>query len=202
MTAERPDRLLSNHFMRVFLQAIEDEMGTYSLWMMLRQAGLERYIETLLPFNDETDSRASEYAALQRSMRVYFGQGARGSLNRIGRTAWSWMVKTASLGQKGSLFLARGLPLQARCKRVLDYLASQMRGKDGQVSLHLLDVVLFFVDVSSDATYGQRAEEPICWGTLGMIQGALAWATGEEFDVEEVSCRSMGAEACRFKILS
>jgi len=70
----------------------------------------------------------------------------------------------------------------------------------GSTSVHLLDIDLLLVDRGSAATQGQSHDEPICYVTLGLIQGALFWATGIEVNVTEMNCRAMGAPACEFKI--
>jgi predicted hydrocarbon binding protein len=56
------------------------------------------------------------------------------------------------------------------------------------------------MDRSGAATCGQMDDEPICYITLGMTQGAFLWATGREADVEEVACKVAGVPAREFKI--
>jgi len=167
---------------------------------MLRNAGLERYIVALPPENDRLEMLASEFAALHNAIRAYFGSGARGFLNRVGRSVWQAFWKDASLWQYLGMFVLRPFPPLQRGRFALNILASQMRRPDGQVSVHLLDKDLIFMDTTSDSTFGQTSPESVCWGTLGMIQAALYQATGKEQDVEEISCRAAGSVACRFRI--
>jgi predicted hydrocarbon binding protein len=35
-----------------------------------------------------------------------------------------------------------------------------------------------------------------------LIRESLFWATGQNFDVEETSCKAMGKETCEFKIMA
>jgi predicted hydrocarbon binding protein len=200
MTIERPARRLSNRLAHCFFQAVETEMGLYGLHVMLQQAGLQRCVDHLPPVDDRVDVLATEFAAFQQHMRVYLGRGARGALNRIGHAAWLGLVDNAAVGWKFRVRALRWLPRAARARQALELLAAWLRQPDGKVSVHLLDIDLILMDQSSDTTYGQAAEEPICWVTLGMIQGALAWALGEECDVEEFACRALGAEACKFRV--
>jgi predicted hydrocarbon binding protein len=51
------------------------------------------------------------------------------------------------------------------------------------------------VDHSAAAAGGQSSDEPICYVTLGIIQGALFWAIGQEAHVEEVACKATGAQS-------
>ena len=200
MSEVRVDRSMPADFMRRFLGAIALEMGSYSLQLMLLQAGLQRFGDIATLPDNLPSTRSSEFAALQNSIRVYYGQGARGSLNRIGRSAWHELVRAAGFNHKAGHALMRLLPRSQRARLTLNELATRMRGTDGNVAVHLLDMDLYFFDHTSDATFGQTASEPICWATLGMVQGALQWATGVEYNVDETSCRAMGAEACQFRI--
>jgi predicted hydrocarbon binding protein len=197
---QRLDRLLPNDYLRYFMQAVESETGIYTLRMMLLNAGLDRYLEELPPRNRERVIQASKFAALQKAIREYFGSGARGSLNRIGHLLWSKLLENASVTQRVKVVAARALPVLPRSRTALEYLAARMSEPDGKVSVHLLDKELIFVDTSSDSTYGQEDEQPVCWATLGAIQAALFWASGEEQDVEEISCRATGADSCKFRI--
>lgn len=197
--SQRLDRRLTARYFQGFMQAIKDEIGAYSLRMMLINAGLESNVsEGYLPEGQEVLS--SELAALHQAIREYYGTGARGSLNRIGRGVWKWLITETTFDQKINLSMMRILSRASRRMKSLEYLAAQMNMSDGQVSVHLLDTDLIFVDQTSDTTYDQSSDEPICWATTGMIQAALRWASGEEYGVDEISCRAMGDEACKFRI--
>ncbi len=198
MKSQRPDRHLSARYFQGFLQAIKDEIGAYSLRMMLMNADLGSHVSEHLTEGQVVHS--SELATLLHSIREYYGTGARGLINRIGRGVWKWLLTEASFDQKIKLSMIRILPLVSRRMKSMEFLAEQMKMANGQVSVHLLDTDLIFVDQTSDATYGQSANEPICWATKGMIQAALLWASGEECDVDEISCRAVGDEACKFRI--
>lgn len=194
------DRRLINRFMHLFFQAVEEQMGVYSLHMMLRQAGLERYVDRLPPTNRRAEIFSSEYARFQKEIRDYYGKGARGSLNRIGRCVFQRMEQEAFLPDKIRLLWLRLLPAIARRKLILDWLAGQLQMPDGRMSVHSLDLDLVFVVHSSDSTCGQSADEPVCWVMQGMLQEALLWATGEEPDIEEIGCQAAGGDTCTFRI--
>ncbi len=196
----RTDRSLPGHCSRCFLRAAAAEAGEYALLMMLQQTGLARFAVDGKLVEPEQGLRASELAGLQASMREYYGRGARGMLNRIGEAAWTELQQDESLGGKALRILRRGLPRSARARQTLEELARQMSGSDGDVSVHLLDVDLYLIDRTSDSTLGQAAEQPICWVTTGMIEAALRQALGSDVDVEEVNCRVLGAEACKFRV--
>jgi predicted hydrocarbon binding protein len=64
-----------------------------------------------------------------------------------------------------------------------------------------MDLDLLLADKTSPGTLGQNESEPICYVTLGLLRECLFWATGQEHDIEEISCRANGAQACEFKII-
>ncbi len=199
MTEGNLDRRLPNRFIHYFFQAVEEQIGISSLHMMLRQAGLERFVGRLPGPDNRAEMLASDYAAFQKAIRLYYGKGARGTLTRIGRCIFQWMVGEAGLRDRLQLLSIRLRPLSARRQKILDFLARQMREPGGEISVHTWDLDLVVV-VAGDATCGQSSSEPICWVTLGMIQEACLWATGEEPDVEESHCRARGDQTCTFHI--
>ena len=193
-------RRLTNARARRFLLAIQDVMGQSGLVTVLRQTGLQRYAASLPPANREPGLQASEYAAIMQAIENYYGRGARGTLTRIGGAAFSRLLEHRPF-TVGVLKLARRvLPLQMRRVWVLRWLARDMAGHNGQVSVHQDDRHLEFVDHVSDSTAGRKRDSEICWVTLGTIQEALRWGTRSEFDIAEVSCRAKGDAACRFHI--
>lgn len=197
---ERLNRRITNRYLRHLLQAIDEEMGRQGLRMVLRQTGLERYVSTLPANNRETVSFASELAALQEGIRAYYGHGARGSLNRIGRAAWRRMLAEAPVGQRLRLHYARLLPEPTRAMKLLQELLREICEGEGISSVHLLDPDLILVDESSDFTIGQTDEMNICWVTQGMLEEVLQWGSNQEYDVEEITCRATGGAVCKFQI--
>jgi predicted hydrocarbon binding protein len=75
-----------------------------------------------------------------------------------------------------------------RLKPALDLLARVMRGCEGSVSVHVMDLNLLFVDSSSPISTSPQEIQPVCYVTLGLIRRMLCWATGKDHDVEETGC--------------
>ena len=200
MSEKRPDRRLQGRYICQVLQAMEAEIGAYSLQLMQHQAGLQP-CTSRSPAPPGSIYQAAEFAALQKSIREYYGQGARGILNRVGHLVWYAIIREASTRQKVKLLVARLLPGPARCRMALEVLATTLRELDGQITLHGSDDEWTLVDQSSASTYKQTTENPICWLTMGEIQAALAWAGRGVCDVEEIACRAAGNDTCKFRIL-
>jgi predicted hydrocarbon binding protein len=209
--------LLPTHFFRLFLETLDAELGPKTLAMVLEKADLDPALIDPQAVSHLTSpaaapaspaaapaspapGQAETYAHIQHALRVYYGRGARGTLVRIGRILWIRLLETASLPEKAQAQLARSLPTGQRLKAILELLARFMRERNADVSVHTLDLDLLLVDSVGAATIGQKENAPVCIVTLGLIQEALIWVSGHEYDVEEVSCRAAGGDACEFKI--
>lgn len=197
---DNSSRALPNARVRRVMSAIQDVMGLSGLATILRQAGLQRYTNALPPANSDPGLRASEYAALMQAIENYYGRGARGTLTRIGYAAFERLVAEKRLVALGYRLLFRFLPLQTRKLMVLRWLAHEISGAGGDVTVHLDDQHVQLVDHESDATTGRQRDTAICWETLGEIQEALKWGTGREYEVAEMNCRAKGDSTCRFEI--
>lgn len=194
-------RTLSSRFLRHFVETITGELGQDNLSIVLAKAGLPL---------DQTDparwtslggaAAAETYARLQKAMRTYFGRGARGILMRVGGKMWARLLHDAPLPIKAQSKFIFGLPVTARRKPAMELLAKLLASQAGDVSLHTLDLDLLLVDKSSPSTLGQSEPERVCYVTLGLVRECLYWATGQEHDIEETSCRAHGENACEFKI--
>ncbi len=193
-------RALPNARMRRFMLAVQEVMGRSGLTTILRQTGLQHHAGGLPPDNNQTALHAVEYTALVQAIEDYYGRGARGTLTRIGNAAFQQLVQSRKF--KAALYrLAFSLlPLQQRKLMALRWLAQELSRPGGQVTVHLDDRHIAFVDRESDTTFGRTRDAEICWVTLGEIQEALKWATGTEYDVAEMSCKARGDPACRFDI--
>jgi len=196
------ERTLSPRFLHQFVQTTAAELGQENLSTVLMKAGLSSDwgTPTHLDSLDEVVT-AEAYAGLQQAMRTYYGRGARGILMRVGSKLWNCLLGEASLPLKAQSKMLRGLPLNARRKAALELLANLLGSKKGDVTVHTLDLDLLLADHASPGTLKQAESEHICYVTLGLLRECLFWATGQEHDIEETSCRANGEESCEFKII-
>jgi predicted hydrocarbon binding protein len=191
----------SNRILRRFVETVAVELGTDQFNVMLALSKLPSEWGSPATFlkMDSTES-AKAYAALQAAMRSYYGRGARGVLLRVGQRLWNFLLEDAALGGKAQAALIKRLPLAARRKSILELLARLVGNQSGDITVHTLDLDLLLVDHASPATEGQHDPTPICFVNQGLIRESLFWATGQNFDVEEISCKATGQNACEFKI--
>jgi predicted hydrocarbon binding protein len=193
----------SNRILRRFVETVAVELGTDQFNAMLGLSKLPpewTKSETLLKMDSSESAKA--YASLQAAMRTYYGRGARGVLLRVGQRLWNLLLEDAALGGKAQAALIKRLPNTARRKSILELLARLIGNQSGDITVHTLDLDLLFVDHASPSAESQHESHPICFITHGLIRESLFWATGQNFDVEETSCKAMGKETCEFKILA
>ncbi len=194
------DRTLSSRFLLLFVETIAAELGPENLAIVLEKAGLPPDLSGPARWGPLNGATAETYAGLQKALRTYYGRGARGILMRVGSNMWMRLLRQAPLGMKAQSKLVLGLPVNARRKSALELLAKLLADQRGDVTVHTLDLDLLLADKASPGTLGQSESDPICYVTLGLVRECLHWATGQEHDVEETSCRAKGADACEFKI--
>jgi predicted hydrocarbon binding protein len=192
---------ISSHFVQLFVEAALQEVGAENLPRALEKFSLSPSVIEKDSLEDLNSIQAAElYALLQQALRHFYGRGVRGILLRIGYGIWERITRRVNILEKAELGVVRRLPVPARRRRVLELVAGLFRDDGGAASIHTLDLDLLLMDYSAVAACGQSSDEPICYVTLGIIQGALFWATGQEADVEEVACKVTGSQACEFII--
>ncbi|MBT3323315.1 MAG: hypothetical protein HN392_13605 [Anaerolineae bacterium] len=178
------------------------EIGKKNLPIVLNKSKLPKEWaedDNLAKMNEE--EAAESYAGLQQAIRAYYGRGARGILQRIGRKLWGKLLETASFKEKVQAKLLRGLPETIRRKNVLELLTRLLDTEADEMSVHTLDLNLLLADNTSPTTHNQHDDEPICHITHGLIREAIYWATSKDAVIEESSCRATGATNCEFKII-
>jgi len=198
--SDNQGRAIPNMRVRRIMLAIQDVMGLSGLATILRQAGLQRFANSLPPNDDQPGLHAAEYAAMLQAIENYYGRGARGTLTRIGYAAFDRLVESRQLGARLGRGILRLLPASTRKLAALRWYARQSAGRGGALTVHLDDQVIQVVDHVSDGTVGRQRDTGICWETLGEIQEALKWGTGQEFEVSEMTCRAKGDAVCRFEV--
>lgn len=191
----------STRAMNRFVATLSEEIGRETYQAVLSKSSLST--DWLLPeffLAMDASQSAQAYARLQSALRTYYGRGARGTLMRIGAKLWEQMLDDASIFSKTQSAIVRRLPKPWRRKPTLELLARLVGAGRGNMTVHTLDLDLLFVDQASPTTLGQSENAPVCFVTFGLIRESLYWATGEEHDIEERSCKAAGGRQCEFKI--
>lgn len=191
----------SSRVLRRFVETAAEQLGAEQFAAILALSKLPAIWskpETFLQVDAVESAKA--YAQVQAAMRMHFGRGARGVLTRIGQRLWHRLLDDAAFTGKAQAAVIRRLPLNVRRKSTLELLARFIAAQPGDITIHTLDLDLLLADHVSPTTDGYREGSPICFVTQSLVRESLLWSTGQEQDVDEISCKTLGDNACEFKI--
>ena len=192
----------TNALMRQAIMAIGQVMGERGLKVVLREAGLERYVDELPPDDLEQDISTVDYAALNQAVEEFYGRAGKGMLQRIGRASFRYGVEEQAtlMGVAGAAI--KLMPQKTRIKFILTQMAKSLMDVNDETYIEIRETPEGFVlaDFTCGVCCCQEAEHPICYLYIGSISEAVKWATGQDYQVQETECRAMGAEACCFLV--
>lgn len=206
------DMDLVDAIMRWALLASEEVVGEKGLRIVLRDAGLERFIGNY-PSENLTESNNvsfGDYAALNASLLSFFGRAGKSMVLRAGRES-----QKCGREQYGAVFKVIGaltttavkvLPFVTQLNMVLQVQQKILRdlhqSGERKLALRIEDrgEKLAYIDESCAVCAGKQSNQPMCWLFSGVLQEGARWLTGKEVEVIEVECRAMGAPACVWEV--
>jgi predicted hydrocarbon binding protein len=195
---------LLDAYMRWALLATEEVIGRNGLAVLLRQIGLEKFINNYPPeqLKFATGLTMGQYASFNAGLINFFGRAARSMLLRIGRqSARHGIEHQGALFGTAALLASKVLPIPTQIKMGLSAMqlgfrrVNEAAGVTRHLELQERSDAFAYVDGDCAFSAGKIASEPIGAIQIGILQEALRWQTGKEFEVEQVACRSMGAPA-------
>ena len=201
-TGMTDDAAFVNALLQQALEAVKEVMGENGLDVVLKEAGLERYIGNPPPNNLETGSLAREYASLNEAIQEFYGRAGKGMLRRIGKASFQWAVReqAALLGIAGVAL--KVMPRKTRAKFILTNIGKALMdtNPDALVVVEDANGGFTYTDYGCAICHTRTSDRPICYLYHGSLEEALLWATGAEANVDEVACKAVGDEFCRFQV--
>lgn len=200
---------LVDAYMRWALLAAEEVVGKQGLTVLLREHGLERFIDNYPPelLDISKTITLGDYAELCAGLLTFFGRAGKSMVIRCGRLTSRYAIeKQSSVYNAAAKTAAKLMPSGLQVKLVLDSMANgynKLYAESGQ-ELHFRvedrGDKWAFISVECPLCAGKAADMPMCWGRIGTLKEGLSWLTGKDFDVEEVECRALGASACVWEV--
>jgi predicted hydrocarbon binding protein len=196
-------------YMTWALRAAEEVVGKQGLGIILRENGLERFIEKHPPENLvlSPDVTFRDYANLNTGILKFYGRAGKSVVIRIGRISSKYGIeKQGAVFNVAALMAIKILPLSVQIKTGLENIQSGFRkiykegGCDFHVEIEDRGNKLAYISETCPICAGKESDSHICWTWIGTLKESLMWLTGREFDVEEVECRAKGAPACIWEI--
>ncbi|MEE8389193.1 MAG: V4R domain-containing protein [Anaerolineae bacterium] len=204
------DLILMDAYMRWALMAAEEVVGEKGLTIVLRDAGLERFIDNYPPeevMKPSGDITFGDYAALNAGLFSFFGRAGKSMVLRIGRLSANHAIQ-----QQGELFgiaiavASRVLPISTQLEVGLKNMQKGFRklaqsvGQEMHLRTEGRGDKLAYIDETCAVCAGKQSTQPMCWSFTGALQESIRWLTSKEFEIIEVECRAAGAPACVWEI--
>jgi predicted hydrocarbon binding protein len=196
---------LTDAYMRWALEAAEEVVGKDGLAVVLRQSGLERFIDNYPPDNLEppgTGITFGDYAKLNAGLLTFYGRPGKGMVMRIGRiSARKGIEHQSGIFNLGTVLAAKLLPSATQIKMGLSAMLAGfkvMAEKYGQTfegSIEDGGDHWIYTVATDPVSAGLSSDGPIGWLIEGTIEESGRQIFGKFFDVTQAACRSMGAPA-------
>jgi predicted hydrocarbon binding protein len=200
---------LVDAYMRWALLAADEVVGKQGLAIVLRDNGLERFVENYPPelLKISGTITLGDYAKLCAGLLTFYGRAGKSMVVRVGRLTSKYAIeKQGAIYNAAAKTAARVLPSAMQVKMVLDSMANgynKLYADSGQeIHFRVEDRghAWAFISVECPLCAGIQSDIPMCWGRIGTLKESVTWLTGKDFDVEEVECRGMGAPACIWEV--
>jgi len=192
-----------NLIARIYLEAIEDVMGTNGIKALLNLAHMQELKDNYPPRNLAKEFDFADFAHLNEAMEMMYGpRGGRALSLRAGRKAFEQGLRNLGpmVGVGDKTF--RILPLKLRMKVGLAAMAKAFSATSDQVChVEEQDDCFVYIIERCPVCWGRHADAPMCHAALGIIQEGLNWGTGGlRFKTTEVTCIGKGDPSCNFII--
>ncbi len=204
------DLYVPDAYLRWLLLTAEDTIGKLGLRVVLRKAGLEHLIGNYPAYEQPRPSKKftfGDHAALNAGLLEFCGRHAESQMREMGRVMGKYsVVEQGALYGIGTVSFPKFASVPAQLKIAMEVILEGVRNASLSISQ---DHRLFLEDRGHKLAYivqdcnfcaGKESNRPMCMYLTGNLQGGLHWLTGEEFYIEEVECRAMGAKACVWEI--
>jgi predicted hydrocarbon binding protein len=192
-----------NKMVRIFLEALEDVMGTNGLNAILNRAGLTEYLTARPPENLERQVDFTYIVRLNIALEdIYGARGGRGLAQRAGRAVFAQGLRNfGALAGVGDLAF-RVLPLPAKLKLGLPAVASIFSNFSDQLStVEEFDDHYLYIIKKCSMCWERKSEKPCCHIATGILQEAVRWLSdGQEFRITETKCHACGDDFCEYVI--
>ena len=192
-----------NLIAKIYLEAIEEVMGTNGMKALLNMAHMQYLIDNFPRGNLNKEFDFAAFAHLNETLESMYGpRGGRALALRAGRKAFAQGLSNfgAMVGVADRTF--RLLPLSIKLKVGLRAMATAFSSTSDQISyVQEEDDHFIYVIERCPVCWGRHTDTAICHAAMGIIQEALNWGSGgKRFKTAEVSCIARGDPTCNFHI--
>ncbi len=197
-----------NAYMRWALLAAEEVAGPKGLNIVLRNAGLEHFIDNYPPEDFNAGCKVRDYTTFCTELLTFFGRAGRGSLIRIGRksTQLALKMQTEQFGLNNLMaatkLLPAGLKLKAGIEANIAVWKTIFKPMGGNWNAHSEDCgdQWDYIVETCTLCVDREADGVMCYVFTGSLIESVLWLMGKEYDIQETQCHAQGAPACVWSI--
>jgi hypothetical protein len=184
--------LLTNRWVRIYLDALLEVMGHHGYTALLRVAGLHAWIYNPPPYEEVLEADAMDFALLNKILEDIYGpRGGRSLAFRAGQVAFRKILEHPDIDLGINESALKLLPTEKRAKTLLNALAHLLtQPQSVTVSLTELSDKYLYV-ISPCPVYADRGVivRAVCRSMIGFLQAALSHVGAREpYGIETVAC--------------
>jgi len=192
-----------NQMGRIILLSMEEVLGQKGLASLLRQAGLENYIDNYPPDTMEKGFTFDNLSQLHDTLeQVYGPRGGRGLALRVGRATFKHGLRIfgPKLGFTDMEF--RLSPMENKLRSGAEIFADIFnRFTDQRVRVETYPDHLLWHIERCPICWNRQSDTPVCHLAVGLLQESLYWVSGGKiFKIDEIGCIACGDPTCCIRI--
>jgi predicted hydrocarbon binding protein len=194
-----------NKIARITFESAEQVLGSEKLATLLREIGLERYIDAFPPENLQRQFDFADFSALMAGVDALQAQQPRTPTLgwEIGTVCYKGGLKTfGALSSFGAVAMGiQVLPQNLKIKMGLLGMVTVFTTLSDQLSdVEEHEDHFAYVIHRCPVCIGRHSDTPICVMAGSMIEAGLHWLTQDRYSVVETRCIATGDDECRFVI--
>lgn len=200
-------RTTDNITMRLWLETVENVVGSNGLKSILNYAQLKHFIDSFPPDNDNQEIPLEDLRKFYLALHDLFGQkGARSLQLRIGREFVRIGTEKRPTLAKALRLSTRLVPETKRIQLALQKYADVYDERQPSLTYHPRieikeeDEYFLLIDKDNFESEGLSSDVPVCNTCVGRLQYIMEWITGHPHKIEEIECRAMGHPFDIFRI--
>ena len=192
-----------NRWARIIFTSAEEIVGEKGVIALLNMASLKKYIHNYPPDNMDKEFSFTDLGKLQQAFWDMYGpRGARVFATRAGQQSLKdGLTSFGSVARAAQVAMKIG-SLDKRIQTGLHFFAKFFNTVSDQVVVVQEDENHWiWVIERCPLCCGRSAEKPVCHLAVGVLQGALAWASnGKQYRITPTACIGAGDPKSIIKI--
>ena len=188
----------------VLILAAEEVLGKPGFAAILNQSKLSYLVGKYPPNNMEMEVPFSLYGQVQQAIEDFYGpRGARAILMRVGRALFRYTLHEQSAVLGVASLALKALPSTARQKLILSRIVNASNQHFNMpTEMTETETGFIIIRTACPCQFRQRDRRAGACDhvTMGTLQEAVKWATGNDYKVEQTRCLNIGDPVDEFVV--